>query len=495
MDQNLFFIDTKGSSELEVTTATSSRQIRVVGPRADHKSAKKKENKGDSQQFQIITDDIAVTSAHTLTHESGSNSRDKNICKHNKMNGLNEQFLDLDVGKGRGKGKGRNQRKKNWEANKKKEASRGYYNNGGQQSSKNVSPGFDYEDYADDALDDYIDNLDEKELAQLLEGSVENANGCGYGYATRDIGGNSDSDTMLSDQIDDIDDPLDYNEKILQMMLGSSEAGFDNGDSSDDEYDEDGIPVSLDLEALSGPGKRTLPKSKNKGHGHRQSGQNIKDFKALDRAKSRNSHATQKNKSKAHDGRGPSAGFDPRTVIRRLDMLLKSEDLDSIWLQPMNKYERQIVHILAREYNIKSKSHGNGDRRTPVLTLTPRSHRPDNRRRINRLLLLFDEGGLVPDLWSGPQASSRDGSGFARSGKGKQGSKGKQKSANGQKGSAQMHGKAVAHSAPAVGDSNVGHKMLKQMGWQPGQGLGANEEGRSTPVEVMFRAGRRGLGA
>ncbi|KAJ2565518.1 squalene synthetase-like protein, partial [Coemansia sp. RSA 1836] len=58
-----------------------------------------------------------------------------------------------------------------------------------------------------------------------------------------------------------------------------------------------------------------------------------------------------------------------------------------------------------------------------------------------------------------------------------------------------MDGKMVAENAPEVGSSNIGHKMLQQMGWQPGQGLGVKEEGRATPVDVMIRTERRGLGA
>lgn len=61
---------------------------------------------------------------------------------------------------------------------------------------------------------------------------------------------------------------------------------------------------------------------------------------------------------------------------------------------------------------------------------------------------------------------------------------------------ANVHGKMVAENAPEAGAGNVGHKMLTQMGWQPGQGLGATEQqGISAPVYAMIRAGRRGLGA
>ncbi|KAJ2826882.1 squalene synthetase-like protein, partial [Coemansia sp. 'formosensis'] len=202
----------------------------------------------------------------------------------------------------------------------------------------------------------------------------------------------------------------------------------------------------------------------------------------------------------------PTPGFNPRTIIKRLDMLALADDMGSIWLQPMNKYERQVVHILAREYHIKSKSHGSGVKRTPVLTQTPNSCKPTNSRRINRVLMLHDQGGLIPEQWSGPavHGGSWDNKGPKGSkgkngngkGKGRQQGKGNRGGRGGDfKPQPQMDGKMVAENAPEVGSSNIGHKMLQQMGWQPGQGLGAKEEGRATPVDVMIRAGRRGLGA
>lgn len=40
--------------------------------------------------------------------------------------------------------------------------------------------------------------------------------------------------------------------------------------------------------------------------------------------------------------------------------------------------------------------------------------------------------------------------------------------------------KASVHVA--IGESNVGHKMLQKMGWKQGQGLGKKEEGITEPV-------------
>ncbi|PIA15110.1 G-patch-domain-containing protein [Coemansia reversa NRRL 1564] len=213
------------------------------------------------------------------------------------------------------------------------------------------------------------------------------------------------------------------------------------------------------------------------------------------RGKDKQSRRQQQKKgkeAKTANNEGPSPGFSPHTVLKRLDLLTHAGDLDSIWLQPMNKYERQIVHLLAREYKIKSKSHGNGLRRMPVLTATPNTRKPPNRKRINKILTLYDEDGLLPEQWLG--VSGADNHAGERNGSGRKGGK-RDKSGRGQASTRNEHGKIVAEHAPEVGASNVGHRMLQQMGWTPGEGLGAGEKGRATPVDVMIRAGRRGLGA
>lgn len=50
-------------------------------------------------------------------------------------------------------------------------------------------------------------------------------------------------------------------------------------------------------------------------------------------------------------------------------------------------------------------------------------------------------------------------------------------------------------SAPPIDSTNVGHRLLSQMGWAPGQALGANEDGILDPIQVAIRRKRQGLGA
>ena len=40
---------------------------------------------------------------------------------------------------------------------------------------------------------------------------------------------------------------------------------------------------------------------------------------------------------------------------------------------------------------------------------------------------------------------------------------------------------------PQIGSSNVGYRLLKQAGWQEGQGLGSSQQGRSIPLAAYHQ--------
>ncbi|KAJ1727793.1 squalene synthetase-like protein, partial [Coemansia biformis] len=392
------------------------------------------------------------------------------------MKRLNAQFIDLDVQE-QSKRKGRARQNRRGRGRPKGKSTP-------QEAAGPPPPPQD--DMSDGAFgemaDDYIANLSDAGRMQLT------GEGARPAFAIRDIGGGADyrcsptAGTIAgpgSISSDDyaVDDPF---------RLGDEAAELEYGVSSDD---DDGFPCDMDLQRLPGPDGPPASRSGQKGY--MQRAQNAETSKGRDRAKSRRGRQKQSSDAPGHGhGDGPSSGFDPYKILKRLDLLTQTSDLESIWLQPMNRQERQVVHILAREYKVKSKSHGNGVMRAPVLTATPDSYQPQNRRRINRVLHLYEAGGLLPEYGLGGPSSDK----HANRGKGGgKGGRSKQGPAAAPAGS--LHGKMVAEGAPEVGASNIGHKMLQQMGWTPGTGLGAEEKGRATPVDVTIRAGRRGLGA
>jgi hypothetical protein len=55
-------------------------------------------------------------------------------------------------------------------------------------------------------------------------------------------------------------------------------------------------------------------------------------------------------------------------------------------------------------------------------------------------------------------------------------------------------GQEVGCSAPPIQEHNLGHKMLQNLGWVPGQGLGRNENGMVNPVHARMKRSKSGLG-
>jgi len=52
----------------------------------------------------------------------------------------------------------------------------------------------------------------------------------------------------------------------------------------------------------------------------------------------------------------------------------------------------------------------------------------------------------------------------------------------------------IGDDAEPIPESNIGNRMLQNMGWSPGSGLGAEGSGIKTPVVAYRRPRRQGLG-
>ena len=58
-----------------------------------------------------------------------------------------------------------------------------------------------------------------------------------------------------------------------------------------------------------------------------------------------------------------------------------------------------------------------------------------------------------------------------------------------------VSGEIVGGSADPIPESNIGNRMLQNLGWKPGTGLGADGGGLMTPVMAVKRSGRHGIGS
>lgn len=66
---------------------------------------------------------------------------------------------------------------------------------------------------------------------------------------------------------------------------------------------------------------------------------------------------------------------DEEFVLRHEELLVEffESDDDELSLEPMNSYYRRLVHNLAKRYQYKTHSEGEGDQRHIVLTKTPKT--------------------------------------------------------------------------------------------------------------------------
>ncbi|KAI8341117.1 G-patch domain-containing protein [Chlamydoabsidia padenii] len=55
--------------------------------------------------------------------------------------------------------------------------------------------------------------------------------------------------------------------------------------------------------------------------------------------------------------------------------------------------------------------------------------------------------------------------------------------------------RVVGGDASPLSGSNIGHRMLANMGWKEGDSLGVNKDGMAEPIQVVIQSNRRGLGA
>ena len=144
----------------------------------------------------------------------------------------------------------------------------------------------------------------------------------------------------------------------------------------------------------------------------------------------------------------------------------------------MDLHARKIIHELANQFKINSKSTGKADQRRTTLYRTVRTLSYNESKfeqalsRIHRRYLprLDGKGKRKPG-----NPSATGGSGHAAT--------------------SYRDGEVVGAAAPELGTSNRGRAMLEKMGWSSGTALGAtHNKGILQPVTQTMKRTKAGLG-
>lgn len=164
---------------------------------------------------------------------------------------------------------------------------------------------------------------------------------------------------------------------------------------------------------------------------------------------------------------------------------LEDSDNDTRAFPPMLKNDRKILHEMANHFNLKSKSVGSGKNRAPVLIKSQRTLEWDEARFARA------QGFISRGYLKNPGSKKAGGSkaaGFAQARKGRM--------AGGGGAASYANGDVVGGSAPEIGASNFGRKLMEKMGWTAGMALGkeGNVGGLLVPVQATIKSGKAGLG-
>ncbi|KYQ93779.1 hypothetical protein DLAC_05171 [Tieghemostelium lacteum] len=186
-------------------------------------------------------------------------------------------------------------------------------------------------------------------------------------------------------------------------------------------------------------------------------------------------------------------------------------------LWTMAKIATHQVEFLAKQYQIYNETRKVKDRNTIFLLVHQGIRKPSNKKKDNYILASYSESGDFSFDKQSPNQQSKQSSptnnnssknsknyNNKKNNKNKNSKKNKKKFSNSPGGGGGggnknnslpsiKHGDIVAADVSPISSSNVGHMLLKSLGWSGG-GLGVKGEGRDEPLQAVIRKNRIGLG-
>ncbi|KAI0088089.1 hypothetical protein BDY19DRAFT_994500 [Irpex rosettiformis] len=145
----------------------------------------------------------------------------------------------------------------------------------------------------------------------------------------------------------------------------------------------------------------------------------------------------------------------------------KRDGPSSMSLPPCDKDTRRKIHEMAIAFNLKSFSKGKGTTRYITLTKTSYTGTKINEKKVKRIMREDDGDWGRPGKRGKTQATSL---------------------------ATHREGEEVGKTAPKIGESNVGFKLLAAMGWAEGERIGLSG-GIDAPLVAKMKKTKLGLGA
>ena len=146
-------------------------------------------------------------------------------------------------------------------------------------------------------------------------------------------------------------------------------------------------------------------------------------------------------------------------------------------LPPMPSAVRKLAIEMCKAYNTNSKTRGSGKKKTVMVYRTGSTSVPGNWKTL--VYVIAGRGSLLQGTAGIPKPKNSPKKSAAKSKSSDTGPK---------------VGDVVGSKAAVINDDNLGHKMMRMMGWSPGESLGKDGNGIMDPIKVVIRSKKAGLG-
>lgn len=268
-----------------------------------------------------------------------------------------------------------------------------------------------------------------------------------------------------SDNMSELDD-----DQIFALASGSlydheDEDMFDQYDEYDEYFDQ---LIGDEGGNVSGGNK---PNSKGK--------QPVSDRKKLKRQAREVMHAMKFGKQPPLWREYPDT-ITVREVLDEIRRFAMQREQQQLAFPPLDTNANWYVSSLAQRHGLTATTEGSNDAKYVRVSLTKRANPyvPDSKLRtlLTRRRTFMRTDTLDAQLKKGKKGAKKD----------KHGKDVPQAKVR--------DGHVVGQNATEIGESNFGHKMLKQMGWTEGSGLGRAKEGITAPIPATVKLTKAGLG-
>ncbi|CDK28113.1 unnamed protein product [Kuraishia capsulata CBS 1993] len=163
-------------------------------------------------------------------------------------------------------------------------------------------------------------------------------------------------------------------------------------------------------------------------------------------------------------------------ILEEIDLFFNDDERQTLEFPPFNNHAQKMITWIANEYHLKTRIFGQGLSKYAVLIKKAKTYNsePDYdaaRSYLQKRVTFFRSELVSKGSRNGTSTSTKNKSSKLRL----------------------QEGEVVGDGAPAIGQENIGRRLLEKLGWTQGSGLGVENMGISEPILAKMKNSKSGL--